>query len=141
MGERLEKFRNEASILQDKVKRYWETFNAFSSLFPKKLEIPEGGSRAVSGKTTLSGPPPYSKQIEVAVMVRKFAPSADLQIVLGIENGPNNILRLEQIDLPNPSKTKETDLDKINNDELLSEIFYKIDVLSEAEKRAFTPVD
>ena len=141
MGERLDKFRKDASILQDKVKRYRETFNAFSGLFPKEFEIPEGRSRAVSGKTTLSGPPPYFQQIEVAVIVRKFAPSADLQIILGIEIGPNNVANLEQIDLPDPNKTKESDLDEINNDDLLGEIICKIDVLTEAEKRAFTPLD
>jgi hypothetical protein len=141
MGERLDKFRKDASILQDKIDRYRKTFDAFSDLFPEELEIPEGRSHAVLGKTTLPGPPPYFQQIEVAVIVRKFAPSSDLQINLGIEIGPNNVASLEQFDLPHPSKTKESDLDKINNDDLLGEIICKIEMPSEEQKRAFTPVD
>jgi hypothetical protein len=140
MGERLDEFREEASELQDKANRYKNTFSTFGNLFPDYVRISNGDSRTISGKITLSEPTLQSDQLEVAVKIRKFAPVPDLVISLGIEIGFNNIVDLEKIRLPDPSKATETDLDKIDNDDLLDEIARIIKTNPDTAHR-FIPLD
>lgn len=130
-GEMFDEFREKASELQHKVRKYQNMFRDLNNLFPKELEC---GS--VSGKIKLSKKHPEVGHLEIAVKIDKLAAESDLIIGLGIEIGNKNIAELEKIDFPHPSHIKSTHLDEIISNDLLEEIVGRISMSD-----SFAPVN